>query len=840
MEKLEKEILKIFTEEFYTCISNILTISKEEFFKYFIHRMNIILKAYHSHLLNEIRKNKSLFINQIKRIANLYYNPIKELCEKELKNIKYSEKLIIFQKHCEKNSKPKHNCEGDFIIVKNLEKEIKFVICLKCKYIYKIQQILMYCSYHDCDFYSTGNNIKYDNLKPATWDNYHCPVMLNQQMTCRKCNDYLWLTNNNNLYCKKCNKEFDPFSINWICVLCHKTFHSGAKEYNSFEFLSIKNSVKNALVNEILIKPKEIPCKCFSNPLKVNFKHNENCDGVLLSGNNLNNLIIVCSKCKSFASVQKFVWTCPKCHKHFNCCDTRTFSINENEKLEKDEFECDNYDDNDSDNEYNEDLNINISKQAFNLNSINDKMNIFNKFYSKKDIFYDKSESLTGSTGISNYYNQFSSNKKFKPIRIYKSKNEILNTEKKEGENDNKVENNSSLNYKSNHKFSSSLLNRNPIQNLKKKILNIKEDTYNNKNPIRSGRYNSFTDKKILEIKVYEVPKKNCNSLRESDEKKHLSESNKKVYEEKKIIKSILPYKFIHRENSKNHLIYLKKDKTPKPFFFNEEDFKVITQIGEGTFGKIFLVEDPSKKFYCMKKMYTNTQKGLEAITKEYELILNNKHCNIMSIIGISKKMIDETTYGIYVLMEVAKTDWEKEINQRYMIKKYYSEKELLNIIKQLVSALSFLERNDIGHRDIKAQNILCFENNIYKIADFGEAKRFMKEKDIISTLRGTELYMSPILFYSFHNRIFQVKHNPYKSDVFSLGMCVLFASTLRLKSLCNVRNCQNNLELKKYIINIIDGKYSNEFITLLCKMISLNEEDRPNFIQLENILKKY
>ena len=70
-------------------------------------------------------------------------------------------------------------------------------------------------------------------------------------------------------------------------------------------------------------------------------------------------------------------------------------------------------------------------------------MNIFNKFYSKKDIFYDKSENLTGSTGISNYYNQFGSNKKFKPIRIYKSKNEILNTEKKEGEKDNNVENDS-------------------------------------------------------------------------------------------------------------------------------------------------------------------------------------------------------------------------------------------------------------------------------------------------------------------------------------------------------------------------------------------------------------
>ena len=67
MEKLEKEILKIFTEEFYTCISNILTISKEEFFKYFIHRMNIILKEYHSNLLNEIRKNKSLFYKSNKK-----------------------------------------------------------------------------------------------------------------------------------------------------------------------------------------------------------------------------------------------------------------------------------------------------------------------------------------------------------------------------------------------------------------------------------------------------------------------------------------------------------------------------------------------------------------------------------------------------------------------------------------------------------------------------------------------------------------------------------------------------------------------------------------------------
>ena len=134
----------------------------------------------------------------------------------------------------------------------------------------------------------------------------------------------------------------------------------------------------------------------------------------------------------------------------------------------------------------------------------------------------------------------------------------------------------------------------------------------------------------------------------------------------------------------------------------------------------------------------------------------------------------------------------------------------------------------------------MCFENNVYKIADFGEAKKFIYEKDIISTLRGTELYMSPILFYSLHKRIFKVKHNPYKSDVFSLGMCLLFASTLKLKNLFNIRNCNCDLEVMDYITFLINEKYSNKFILLLCKMISLNEDDRPNFIELENIIMKY
>ncbi len=40
--------------------------------------------------------------------------------------------------------------------------------------------------------------------------------------------------------------------------------------------------------------------------------------------------------------------------------------------------------------------------------------------------------------------------------------------------------------------------------------------------------------------------------------------------------------------STKNQLLDNKKDF----FIFNENDYKILTQLGEGTFGKIYLVED--------------------------------------------------------------------------------------------------------------------------------------------------------------------------------------------------------------------------------------------------------
>ena len=40
------------------------------------------------------------------------------------------------------------------------------------------------------DYYTNIlNNIEEMNLLPATWDNYHCPQIINEKMKCIKCKE---------------------------------------------------------------------------------------------------------------------------------------------------------------------------------------------------------------------------------------------------------------------------------------------------------------------------------------------------------------------------------------------------------------------------------------------------------------------------------------------------------------------------------------------------------------------------------------------------------------------------------------------------------------------------
>jgi serine/threonine protein kinase len=301
------------------------------------------------------------------------------------------------------------------------------------------------------------------------------------------------------------------------------------------------------------------------------------------------------------------------------------------------------------------------------------------------------------------------------------------------------------------------------------------------------------------------------------------------------------------RDNPLQNIIITKEkldnlSKQTKIPLIQETDFTFLNEIGEGTYGEVFLVENNStSEQYAMKKIICRDYTELIKHKKELELIFSLKHDNILKLLGIQFKYLDETTCLIYVLMELAFNDWNNEIKRRTLAKKYYKEKELIDILKQLVKAFLFLQKKNIVHRDIKPQNILLFPNNIYKIADFGEAKN-IKNKAEQSTLRGSELFMSPLLYKGYKYNQKKVVHNPYKSDVFSLGFCILYTICLNIKVIESLREVNTIKDvmntINKFNVNV-NGKYSEKFMKIIYGMIEPNEEIRFDFEDLSLELNK-
>ena len=290
---------------------------------------------------------------------------------------------------------------------------------------------------------------------------------------------------------------------------------------------------------------------------------------------------------------------------------------------------------------------------------------------------------------------------------------------------------------------------------------------------------------------------------------------------------------------------------------FNSEDYNIIGMLGEGTFSQIFLVENgETKEKFALKKLTATKVEDLESKKEEFELILKlrkeEKQLNIVKIYGIQIKKLDKFNMVLYILMEAAKSDWETELKNRHFAKNFYNEEELKNILISLVKTFSSLQKRGICHRDVKPQNILYFEKDGYKITDFGEGKANkngnlgkncnfnLSEDTSVQTVRGTELYMSPILFNALRNSPGDdLQYNAFKSDVFSLGLCFLLAGSLSYKPLSELRDLYEMDKIKLLIEKYFKGRYSKNFMKILFSMLQIEEKNRPDFIELENLIKK-
>ena len=274
---------------------------------------------------------------------------------------------------------------------------------------------------------------------------------------------------------------------------------------------------------------------------------------------------------------------------------------------------------------------------------------------------------------------------------------------------------------------------------------------------------------------------------------------------------------------------------------FNVKEFQILKQIGEGTFGKIYCVKwIKTNELYALKKLnlmgeeLNSFRKTVKIMQNLMQKIQDNGLIKIYGDKIILQKKPNQ--YHYYILMELGERDWEREIIIRKTYSLYYTEYELFQIIKQLVKTLSLMEKNRVTHRDIKPQNILLCKK-AFKICDFDEAKIIEEDGPTSQPVRGSELYMSPILFYAYNSQVYNVLHNTFKSDVFSLGMTFFLAAALSVEPLCDIREIKDMNIISQIINNTLNIRYSQNLINILIKMLQIDENLRCNFIELEEYI---
>ena len=519
-------------------------------------------------------------------------------------------------------------------------------------------------------------------------------------------------------------------------------------------------------------------------------------------------------------------------------------------------------------------INVKLSHELANANH-----NILTKSQNGKELKDSKitdNKPLTRSVNVPYNLNNNNINEKDKKLNRNNSSNSNNNSSNNNSviaSNNNPIINNNSklINniYKSSNSNSIGIIEQeenedeNSMDNNNDKKDEDKKDNNQAKNKIVENRYNTFNENNqiINENNIYIHDEKKD----EKEKKEKKDEKNEKAEEKQKNnIESIENNKlYSNNNNTKINIISMNnmdsKNISSEGYQFNCDNYNIVQLLGEGTFGKIYLVEDPADmKKYALKKIAVSDMEELGENKKEFELLMklsqDNPTLNVVKIFGIQVKKLDKFNLVMYVLMEAAQCDWECEIRNRNQYQAYYTEEELMKILTNLTTTLACLQKQGICHRDVKPQNILCFGKDNYKLSDFGEAKkkknRKINGKSIYDfegdtskqTVRGTELYMSPILFKALHDcPEIDLEYNAYKSDVFSLGLCMLLSSTLGFQALYDIRELYDNNKIKKIIEKYLSSRYSKDYIKLITSMLQIKEKNRPDFIELEsNIQHNY
>ena len=317
------------------------------------------------------------------------------------------------------------------------------------------------------------------------------------------------------------------------------------------------------------------------------------------------------------------------------------------------------------------------------------------------------------------------------------------------------------------------------IENPKKNFFEENNDKYKEKETETVVNNNYIN----LKETIIRKEKEKENKKEEEDNNNKNENDNKDVMKNKQRAFSTVPYK--PRKNSKKAAINIDcKEKQEKNNINNNNNednnninnnkkdklskYEIGEELGKGAYAKVKLAtnkltkEKFAIKIYEKEKLNSNSKKS--CVYKEIQILKKLKHKNIVKLIEVISTetqilIVQELIEGISL-----REYYNNEIRNQKGIS-IHKETIFRKIFYQIFSAMDYLHKHNMAHRDIKLENILIKDNYEIKIIDFGFGM-YNPEKKLQKFFCGTPNYMPPEI----------AEKKPYigqLADMWSLGILV-------------------------------------------------------------------
>lgn len=250
--------------------------------------------------------------------------------------------------------------------------------------------------------------------------------------------------------------------------------------------------------------------------------------------------------------------------------------------------------------------------------------------------------------------------------------------------------------------------------------------------------------------------------------------------------------------------------------------------LGKGAFAKCYEIKslDTGKRYAAkiIPKSVLNNEKRKKQLLNEILIHKSISHRYILKFIRYF-----EDKDNVYLLTELCSGGCLSELLKTTTlfidrVQKY---------IFQLLSALYYLHKKGILHRDIKIQNILLDENDNIKLCDFGFS---IKIENISSAnFAGTPNYIAPEVLTWTRNEEGQEKGSPfsYKTDIWAVG--VVLYHLLTKKAPFDDGTVKRTYDKIKAVRYSIPRRINLHAKTLIRSILRKESDARPGIPKLLN-----